>query len=373
MSWLLADMKKKMNDAKSTIEQSFKQAAESTNVEEEKEEKTEKDETVQAETTTEPETLPQEVPNSQGTQESATETAKKSMAALFGGLKVGSGVASSKLFEYAKDAGKKLGEVKNAVIENEYFQTMLGDLNKEQGEFEKQLQEEREKLKNIDLPWQGLPDEVLAKKQMLSLSTDTRNFLRDSAANSEYTFEQQQAMAALLLKEDPNLANVRFQLVPKQVKENQFWQNYFYRIGLIRQSMLAQGTGRTTPTSAAASLAPTFVEEKKTEEPEAPKTEEKVPEVPVKQEVKVEEPVVEKKIEEVKQKAESSEEEEEEVKETVLEQPSATGEQTLTSVDEEWEREILADLNDYEDVVEKTGGKDDDAWEAEIQELLNAE
>ena len=93
---------------------------------------------------------------------------------------------------------------------------MLGDLNKEQDEFEKQLQEEREKLKNIDMPWQGLPDENLAKKQMLSLSTDTRNFLRDSPANSEYSYDQQQAMAALLLKEDPNLANVRFQLVPKQ-------------------------------------------------------------------------------------------------------------------------------------------------------------
>lgn len=283
------------------------------------------------------------------------------MAALFGGLKAGSGVASTKLFEYSKVATKKLEEVKNAVIENvrlvRFFvfqlinpQTMLGDLNKEQDEFEKQLQEEREKLKNIDLPWQGLPDETLAKKQMLSLSTDTRNFLRDSAANSEYTYEQQQAMATLLLKIDPNLANVRFQLVPKQwvlvllkyllteqvfrVKENQFWQNYFYRIGLIRQSMQGQGsTGRTTPTQVATSS----VVEKEVEEPEVTS---QVPEVsekpaPVLESVNVEK---EKEPEPERVGEESQEEsgEDEEEKEPVLttEQPAAPGEATLTSVGE---------------------------------------
>ncbi|CAB02741.1 BSD domain-containing protein [Caenorhabditis elegans] len=357
MSWLLADMKKKMNDAKATIEQSLKQASDNTVVEESEKEDEKKETIEKAEIESNVEKpVGESVP-----QETATETAKKSMAALFGGLKTGSGVASTKLFEYAKDAGKKLGEVKNAVIEN----TMLGDLNKEQDEFEKQLQEERDKLRNIDLPWQGLPDEELAKKQMMSLSTNTRNFLRDSAANSEYTYEQQQAMATLLLKHDPNLANVRFQLVPKQVKENQFWQNYFYRIGLIRQSMLAQGTGRTTPTPNP------IVEEKKVEESDVSAEVAPQSSSEIKEEKKENEPEVKETVSE--ESCEDEDEEEEELKETVSEQPAAPGELTLTSVDEEWEREILNDLNDYDDVVEKTGGKDDDAWEAEIQDLLNAE
>uniref|UniRef100_A0A8R1DMA9 BSD domain-containing protein n=1 Tax=Caenorhabditis japonica TaxID=281687 RepID=A0A8R1DMA9_CAEJA len=348
MSWLLADMKKKMNEAKSTLEQSFKQVAELTeNDQQEEHKKAEEQPEEQKEENKE--TI---------LEESATETAKKSMVALFGGLRSGSEVASTKLFEYAKDAGKRLGEVKNAVIEN----TILGDMNKDQDEHEKQLEDERAKLKNIDMPWQGLPDEVLAKKHMLSLSTDTRNFLRDSAASSEYTYQQQQAMAEKLLKEDANLANVRFQLVPKQVKEDQFWQNYFYRIGLIRQSMIAQGAERTTTPT----MSSTSEEKPKEEEPTTTSTSEVCQE-------KVSEP---EEFEEKEKELEldvTQEESEEEAEEPVFEQPAAPGEQTLTSVDEEWEREILADLNDYDDVVGKTGGKDDDAWEAEIQELLNAE
>ena len=28
----------------------------------------------------------------------------------------------------------------------------------------------------------------------------------------------------------------RYELVPKQVKEDEFWRNYFYRVNLIKQS-----------------------------------------------------------------------------------------------------------------------------------------
>ena len=29
---------------------------------------------------------------------------------------------------------------------------------------------------------------------------------------------------------------LRYELVPKKVKEDEFWRNYFYRVGLIKQS-----------------------------------------------------------------------------------------------------------------------------------------
>jgi len=39
------------------------------------------------------------------------------------------------------------------------------------------------------------------------------------------------------LKYDPNLDKVRYKLVPKRLKELDFFRNYFYRISLIREDM----------------------------------------------------------------------------------------------------------------------------------------
>ena len=45
-----------------------------------------------------------------------------------------------------------------------------------------------------------------------------------------------QPVALAVLEHDPNLTEMRFQLVPKVTKEVDFWRNYFYRISLIKQS-----------------------------------------------------------------------------------------------------------------------------------------
>lgn len=45
---------------------------------------------------------------------------------------------------------------------------------------------------------------------------------------------------------DPNLANARFYLVPKFIREPKFWRNYFYRVYIIKE---AYGLNKKVPTS----------------------------------------------------------------------------------------------------------------------------
>ncbi len=42
--------------------------------------------------------------------------------------------------------------------------------------------------------------------------------------------------SVLYVQEDPRLERMRYELVPKKVKEDEFWRNYFYRVGLVKQS-----------------------------------------------------------------------------------------------------------------------------------------
>ena len=43
-------------------------------------------------------------------------------------------------------------------------------------------------------------------------------------------------MALALLEVDSSLKEMRFQLVPKVSKEEDFWRNYFYRVSLLKQN-----------------------------------------------------------------------------------------------------------------------------------------
>ncbi|KAL0157487.1 hypothetical protein M9458_045563, partial [Cirrhinus mrigala] len=67
---------------------------------------------------------------------------------------------------------------------------------------------------------------------------DKRNFLRDPPAGVQFQFDfdQMYPVALVMLQEDELLNRMRFDLVPKQVKEDMFWRNYFYRVSLIKQS-----------------------------------------------------------------------------------------------------------------------------------------
>ncbi|CAO3665940.1 unnamed protein product [Umbelopsis vinacea] len=88
--------------------------------------------------------------------------------------------------------------------------------------------------------WVGFGDyEDILKTKILKLSLDRRNFLIDPPEDATYQFDLgvYGPVAAATLKEDPNLAKMRFELVPKVVKEPAFWHNYFYRVMLVKQSV----------------------------------------------------------------------------------------------------------------------------------------
>jgi len=87
-------------------------------------------------------------------------------------------------------------------------------------------------------PWVGYNEEETIQQQILALSADRRNFLRDPPAGVQFHFdlEQMYPLAAVMLEEDELLNRMRFDLVPKHVKEDVFWRNYFYRVSLIKQS-----------------------------------------------------------------------------------------------------------------------------------------
>ena len=106
-------------------------------------------------------------------------------------------------------------------------------------------------------PWSGYQNEDDLKEKILALSSDARNFLRAPPSGVNFDLETSgvAAHALVILQEDPRLERMRYELVPKRVKEDEFWRNYFYRVGLVKQSFeLTHGLAEV---AAAASAAPT--------------------------------------------------------------------------------------------------------------------
>ncbi|GAU98280.1 hypothetical protein RvY_09447 [Ramazzottius varieornatus] len=153
-------------------------------------------------------------------------------AGLFGGISdLASRItaASQTVVDHAKEVGKT---VQKSIEEK----TVLGDFNKMQQEF---IQEKQAQFQGPgSAPWEESANGDEVKRQVVALSTEKRNFTREPPAGANFEFDLASAMPVIpiLMKEDPNLDKLRFELVPKVVSENSFWRNYFYRISLIKQS-----------------------------------------------------------------------------------------------------------------------------------------
>lgn len=141
----------------------------------------------------------------------------------------------SMLYSFASAATKTATKLKETV-DDKLDKTIIGDFNRENDKFVQERREQR--IGDAVPPWVGYHEEEAMKRQIISLSSDERNFLRNPPSGVDYKFDMEQMMpvAMAVLCEDPELEKMRFNLVPKKVDEVRFWKNYFYRVSLIKQS-----------------------------------------------------------------------------------------------------------------------------------------
>ncbi|CAF3323306.1 unnamed protein product [Rotaria socialis] len=127
--------------------------------------------------------------------------------------------------------------------------TIIGNFTKEQEKFLTDKRTQQRRTETGVLPWIGYEQEEEMKKQILDLSKEKRNFLRDAPPGAVYHFDMTTCypVALAILEVDENLKQMRFDLVPKQINEELFWRNYFYRVSLIKQAtqLTALASGNT--------------------------------------------------------------------------------------------------------------------------------
>ncbi|XP_077976955.1 synapse-associated protein 1-like [Glandiceps talaboti] len=281
----------------------------------------------------------------------------------------------SYLFNFAKEGTKVVTDTatKTASYLKETVEekTILGDFHKEQDKFIKEKQHKRSDA--AVPPWVGYNEEEQMKQQILALSQDKRNFLRNPPAGVQYhfDFDSSHPVAMATLTEDENLKKMRFNLVPKQINEHNFWRNYFYRVSLIKQSSqltsLAAETGETSNTSRSSSRrSSTEKDSNHSQAIDIAETGEKSknyeddmpPDSPTNEFISdafnsnLDQADIQKGMEQLgmeKKDEEDKKDDEDEVP--------------------EWEKELQQELQEYE-VVEGDGGGDNEQWEEEINQML---
>ncbi|KAG2456472.1 synapse-associated protein 1 [Polypterus senegalus] len=293
------------------------------------------------------------------------------------------------LFNFASSATKKISDsvaetaqtIKKSVEEGKIDliidKTILGDFQKEQEKFvsEKHLRKQDTAVP----PWVGYSEEETIQQQILALSADRRNFLRDPPAgvHFQFDFEQMYPIALVMLQEDELLNRMRFDLVPKLVKEDVFWRNYFYRVSLIKQS--AQLTALAAQQQAAekkeeATKNGIGAEDMQLTENIRPKT----PPMPIGSNLKPSEdeeeistsPGVSEFVSDAFDSCNINQEDlRKEMKQLVLDKKEEDAQNDEES--EDWEKELQQELQDCE--VDEESESRDDNWDKVIEEMLQAD
>ncbi|KAF4517619.1 hypothetical protein B566_EDAN002850 [Ephemera danica] len=240
----------------------------------------------------------------------------------------------------------------------------MSEFNKEQDAF---IKDKQKSMEAAVPPWVGYPNEEKLKEEILSLSQDRRSFVRAPPTGVTFEFDHESftPVAQALLAEDPELEKMRFELVPKVVNEETFWRNYFYRVSLIKQSneltSLAQEGGgninssmddgstaaapsSSTPPSTPAATPGKPQEQQQGESPEGFASDETV---------------------------RSSEQERLEALQELRRLGVADESPGSLTAAAEWEKELQAELKDFE--VVPGGPVSSDNWENDVQDLLDDE
>ncbi|TNM90356.1 hypothetical protein fugu_002645 [Takifugu bimaculatus] len=302
------------------------------------------------------------------------------------------------IFSFASTATKKISDsvvetaqtikktVEEGKIDNIIDKTILGDFQKEQEKF---VQEKKSKKSDAAVPpWVGYNEEETIQQQILALSADKRNFLRDPPAGVQFYFDMEHMypLATVMLEEDQLLNRMRFDLVPKhvvtwkmlpekcalvqfnRVKEEVFWRNYFYRVSLIKQSAQL--------TALAAQQQQQDVDERGARHKVRPKTPPvSISDIQKPQRDEEEDMSTSPGVSEFVSDAFDSTAIDQEDLKKEMEQLVLDKKDSLPSPDEseaaDWEEELQQELQDYE-VVTESDNKDDQ-WDEEIEKMLQAD
>merc|ERR1712024_113444 len=240
--------------------------------------------------------------------------------------------------------GKVATDYSKVVQETVYKAPMIADFNKEQEDF---IRSKNKELPSA--PWAGYQNEEDLKAKILALSEDKRNVTRAPPTGVNFDFEYCTVVspAALLLEADPRLKQLRYELVPKVIKEDEFWRNYFYRVSLIKQSFeLSSMTDDS------------------------------------KKEIKKNTSAGPVDDDSINNEGASNDHDDEFVSDLhqasskdIAEADEAMKKLGLTKNDTEWEAELEGELNEYEMVGDDEDAVDEEnpEWENQIQEMLDAE